>query len=60
MRVQWISRRPWPGATCVTKYRLKYHKQQKSRLLSQAIRTDEFQVWFLAEHLVNVPLTLAE
>ncbi len=29
-------------------------------LVSQVIRTNEFQVWFLAEHLVSVPLTQAE
>ena len=29
-------------------------------LVSQVIRTNEFQVWFLAEHLVSVPLTKAE
>jgi starvation-inducible DNA-binding protein len=26
-------------------------------LVSQLIRTNELQVWFLSEHLVNVPLT---
>ena len=29
-------------------------------LVSQVIRTNEFQVWFLSEHLVNVPLAKAE
>jgi starvation-inducible DNA-binding protein len=29
-------------------------------LVSGVIRTNELQVWFLAEHLVNVPLTQAE
>ena len=79
MRVQWISRRPWPGPTCVTKYRLKYHEfalrvartaaRQAAQagddgtndlLGSQVIRTNELQVWFSAEHLVDVPLTRAE
>jgi starvation-inducible DNA-binding protein len=29
-------------------------------LVSQVIRTNELQVWFLAEHLIGVPLTRAE
>jgi len=29
-------------------------------LVSQAIRTNELQVWFLAEHLVDVPLVRAD
>jgi starvation-inducible DNA-binding protein len=28
-------------------------------LVSEVIRTNELQVWFLAEHLVAVPLTQA-
>jgi len=29
-------------------------------LVSQVLRTNEFQVWFLSEHLVNVPLVMAD
>jgi starvation-inducible DNA-binding protein len=29
-------------------------------LVSEVLRTNEFQVWFLSEHLVNVPLVEAE
>jgi starvation-inducible DNA-binding protein len=29
-------------------------------LVSQVLRTNELQVWFLSEHLVNVPLVIAE
>lgn len=29
-------------------------------LVSQVLRTNELQVWFLSEHLVNVPLVMAE
>jgi len=29
-------------------------------LVSQVIRTNEMQVWFLAEHLVDAPLVRAE
>ncbi len=29
-------------------------------LVSQVIRTNELQVWFLAEHLVNIPMAKAE
>jgi starvation-inducible DNA-binding protein len=29
-------------------------------LVSQIIRTNELQVWFLAEHLVDVPVVLAD
>ena len=29
-------------------------------LVSEVIRTNEFQVWFLAEHLIDVPLACAE
>jgi starvation-inducible DNA-binding protein len=29
-------------------------------LVSQVIRTNELQVWFLAEHLVDVPVVRAE
>ena len=29
-------------------------------LVSNVIRTNELQVWFLAEHLVDVPLVRAE
>jgi starvation-inducible DNA-binding protein len=29
-------------------------------LVSEVLRTNELQVWFLSEHLVNVPLVLAE
>src|SRR2546427_4723392 len=29
-------------------------------VVSQVLRTNEFQVWFLSEHLVNVPLIKAE
>jgi starvation-inducible DNA-binding protein len=29
-------------------------------LISQVLRTNELQVWFLSEHLVNVPLVQAE
>jgi len=29
-------------------------------LVSQVIRTNELQVWFLAEHLVDVPLVRAD
>lgn len=29
-------------------------------LVSQVIRTNEFQVWFLAEHLVDIPLAQAD
>jgi starvation-inducible DNA-binding protein len=29
-------------------------------LVSQVLRTNELQVWFLSEHLVNVPLVWAE
>src|SRR5213594_457685 len=29
-------------------------------LVSEVLRTNEFQVWFLSEHLVNVPLVQAE
>ena len=29
-------------------------------LVSQVIRTNEFHVWFLAEHLVDVPLVRAD
>jgi starvation-inducible DNA-binding protein len=28
-------------------------------LVSSVIRTNELQIWFLAEHLVNVPLVIA-
>jgi starvation-inducible DNA-binding protein len=29
-------------------------------LVSQVLRTNELQVWFLSEHLVNVPLVMAD
>jgi starvation-inducible DNA-binding protein len=29
-------------------------------LVSETLRTNELQVWFLSEHLVNVPLVIAE
>jgi starvation-inducible DNA-binding protein len=29
-------------------------------LVSEVLRTNEFQIWFLSEHLVNVPLVQAE
>jgi starvation-inducible DNA-binding protein len=29
-------------------------------LVSEVLRTNELQVWFLSEHLVNVPLVIAE
>jgi hypothetical protein len=29
-------------------------------LVSQVIRTNEQQVWFVSEHLVNAPLTVPE
>jgi starvation-inducible DNA-binding protein len=29
-------------------------------LVSEVLRTNELQVWFLSEHLVNVPLVMAE
>ena len=29
-------------------------------LVSEVIRTNELQVWFLAEHLVDVPIVRAE
>jgi starvation-inducible DNA-binding protein len=29
-------------------------------LVSEVIRTNEFQVWFLAEHLVNIPMAKAD
>jgi starvation-inducible DNA-binding protein len=29
-------------------------------VVSQVLRTNELQVWFLSEHLVNVPLVEAE
>ena len=29
-------------------------------LVSQVLRTHELQAWFLTEHLVNVPLVMAE
>ena len=29
-------------------------------LISEVLRTNELQVWFLSEHLVNVPLVEAE
>jgi starvation-inducible DNA-binding protein len=29
-------------------------------LVSQVLRTNELQVWFLSEHLVNVPLVKAK
>jgi starvation-inducible DNA-binding protein len=29
-------------------------------LVSEVLRTNEFQVWFLSEHLVNVPLIEAK
>jgi len=29
-------------------------------VVSEVLRTNELQVWFLSEHLVNVPLTEAE
>jgi hypothetical protein len=31
-----------------------------SVVVSDMIRTNEFQVWFLAEHLVDEPLVLAD
>jgi starvation-inducible DNA-binding protein len=29
-------------------------------LVSEVLRTNELQVWFLSEHLVNVPRVMAE
>ena len=29
-------------------------------LVTEVLRTNELQVWFLSEHLVNVPLVMAE
>ena len=29
-------------------------------LVSEVLRTNELQVWFLSEHLVNVPLVVVE
>ncbi len=29
-------------------------------VVSEALRTNELQVWFLSEHLVNVPLVKAQ
>ena len=29
-------------------------------LVSQVIRTNELQVWFISEHLVNLPITIAD
>ena len=29
-------------------------------VVSDVLRTNELQVWFLSEHLVNVPLVIAE
>jgi starvation-inducible DNA-binding protein len=29
-------------------------------LVSEVLRTNELQIWFLSEHLVNVPLIEAE